>query len=119
MVDVNVSNDLLQAAAERANQEQRSVIEVINTLMRDYAEGRTWLNLPAGEQSAGAPDRWWITTGPLPAGGEKVLGPFCSQELALKVRTYLEFATQSAGRTYWVDDEPPAPAAAGTEPAGA
>ena len=54
-MDIDISNDALQAAAERANQEQRSVIDVINTLMRDYAEGRTWLNLPEGEQSAAAP----------------------------------------------------------------
>ena len=49
MADIAVSNDLLQSAAERANQEGRSLTDVINTLLRDYAEGRTWLNLPAGE----------------------------------------------------------------------
>ena len=51
MPEINIPNDLLQAAAERANQEQRSLTEVINTLLRDYAEGRTWLNLP---ESSGA-----------------------------------------------------------------
>jgi hypothetical protein len=46
MPDIRIPNDVLQAAAERANQEQRSVTDVTATLMRDYAEGRTWLNLP-------------------------------------------------------------------------
>jgi hypothetical protein len=102
MVDVNISNDALQAAAERANQEQRSVIDVINTLLYDYAGGRTWLNLPDG-----ATGRWWITTDPLSAGGEKVLGPFGDQELALKVRTYMEAAQPLVRGTYWVDEELP------------
>jgi hypothetical protein len=59
------------------------------------------------ESSSKNPQAWWITTGPLPAGGEKVLGPFCSQDLALKVRSYMEAAQRAAGdgRTYWVDDE--------------
>jgi metal-responsive CopG/Arc/MetJ family transcriptional regulator len=52
MPDISIPNDLLQAAAERANQEQRSLHDVINTLLRDYAAGRTWLNLPDGEQAA-------------------------------------------------------------------
>jgi len=46
MVDLAVSRDLLERAAERANQEKRSLTDVINTLLRDYADGRTWLNLP-------------------------------------------------------------------------
>jgi hypothetical protein len=50
MPDIRVPDDVLQAAAERANQEQRSVTDVIAALMRDYARGRTWLNLPDGEQ---------------------------------------------------------------------
>jgi hypothetical protein len=53
MVDLAISNDLFQRAAERANQEQRSVIDVINTLMRDYADGRTWLNLPGPPEDGG------------------------------------------------------------------
>lgn len=46
MVEIAISKDALNAAAEKANREQRSVIDVINTLLRDYAAGRTWLNLP-------------------------------------------------------------------------
>ena len=55
MVEMDVSRDLLEAAAERANQEQRSLVDVINTLLRDYADGRTWLNLPAGPANPSAP----------------------------------------------------------------
>ena len=55
MVEMDVSRDLLEAAAERANQEQRSLVDVINTLLRDYADGRTWLNLPAGPVNPSAP----------------------------------------------------------------
>jgi hypothetical protein len=67
-----------------------------------------WAGWITGDPDAPAPgDRWWITTDALAAGGGKVLGPFCSQELALRVRTYMEAARQSAGdgRTYWVDEE--------------
>jgi hypothetical protein len=53
MAEISVPNDLLQRAAERANQEQRSVIDVISTLMRDYADGRTWLNLPEPPEGGG------------------------------------------------------------------
>lgn len=56
-------------------------------------------------------DRWWITDGPLPSGGTKLLGPFESQELALRVRSYMETARQAAGdgATYWVDEDPAPP----------
>jgi hypothetical protein len=48
-------------------------------------------------------ERWWIATKPLHQGGEKILGPFESQELALDVRVYVEKV--NAPTTYWVDDE--------------
>lgn len=52
-------------------------------------------------------DRWWVTTGPLADGGQKELGPFGSQELAMKVRSYMELASQEhgSGGTYWVDED--------------
>ena len=40
--------DVVEAAAERANAEQRSLTEVIVTLLRDFTAGRTYLNLPDG-----------------------------------------------------------------------
>ena len=43
--------DVVEAAAERANAEQRSLTEVIVTLLRDYTAGRTYLNLPDGESA--------------------------------------------------------------------
>lgn len=52
---------------------------------------------------AAGENHWWITTCPLPAGGEKVLGPFQSQELAISVRSFVE--KDSAPRTYWVDSD--------------
>jgi hypothetical protein len=49
---------------------------------------------------------WWVCDGPLPAGGQKITGPFATQELALTVRAYVE---KAEGRTdLWVDDEPAA-----------
>jgi hypothetical protein len=58
MVDINISRDAMNEAAERANQEQRSLIDVINTLLREYAKGRTWLNLPPGpDDGTGIRDR--------------------------------------------------------------
>ena len=47
--------------------------------------------------------QWWIATAPLVMDGEKVLGPFGTQELALEVRRYVEKTTTP--RTYWVDSE--------------
>jgi hypothetical protein len=48
---------------------------------------------------------WWICTDFLRLGGEKVMGPFCSEGLALTVRYYVErctvpttYAVDSAGR---------------------
>jgi hypothetical protein len=54
---------------------------------------------PTPEQAAD----WWVCDGPLPAGGQKITGPFATQELALTVRAYVE---KAEGRTdLWVDDE--------------
>lgn len=50
------------------------------------------------------PEKWWITTAPISQLHQKILGPFGSQELALKVRGYLE--KLFANKTYWVDVEP-------------
>lgn len=47
--------------------------------------------------------RWWICTDALARGGRKVLGPFVDQELALKVRGYVEKA--EARDDLWVDEE--------------
>ena len=58
---------------------------------------------PAAESS---PQNWWITTGILALDGEKILGPFATQELALNVRRYVEKV--EAPRTFWVDQEEPA-----------
>jgi len=49
--ELEVPYDVLEAAAERANQEYRSLTDVTATLLRDYAGGRTWLNLPGTPRS--------------------------------------------------------------------
>jgi hypothetical protein len=48
---------------------------------------------------------WYVCTGPLPprGNGQKVIGPFATQELALNVRTYVEKAERRSD--LWVDDE--------------
>lgn len=52
-------------------------------------------------------ERWWICTDELTRGGEKILGPFESRDLALEVRAYVEQSPRHKPRTYWVDAEPP------------
>jgi hypothetical protein len=47
-------------------------------------------------------EKWWITDDWFDHGGVKILGPFESKELALRVRSYVEHGTQ---RTYYVDKE--------------
>ncbi len=54
------------------------------------------------ENATPSTERWWITTAAFPEG-QKILGPFESQELALKVRSYVE-RTEGHNR-YWVDEE--------------
>jgi hypothetical protein len=54
LVDLRVRADALDAAAERANEEQRSLTDVVTALLRDYAAGRTWLNTPTEEGSEDA-----------------------------------------------------------------
>lgn len=49
--------------------------------------------------------QWWITTDALAGGGEKILGPFATKELAFEVRRYVELA--EAPRTFWVDQDGP------------
>jgi hypothetical protein len=63
--------------------------------------------------AAGAPGQapasdWWVCDGILPprGNGQKIIGPFATQELALSVRTYVEKAGQRTD--LWVDDEPAA-----------
>lgn len=54
---------------------------------------------------AQAPSDWWVCDGILPprGTGQKIIGPFATQELALQVRTYVEIAE---GRSdLWVDEE--------------
>jgi hypothetical protein len=46
--------------------------------------------------------QWWITDGPLPEG-RKILGPYRSQDDAMRSRKYLEKVTKPA--TYWVDSD--------------
>ena len=51
---------------------------------------------------------WWICTDVLARGGEKLLGPFESQDLALEVRRHVEAGGLLRGkrdRTFWVDSE--------------
>lgn len=96
------------------NAEIEAMRIISDALLRQPQEARDrilrWTVDKYGSDAVSLAGHWWITTGPLPAGGEKVLGPFGSQELALKVRSYMEVAQQSDGRTYWVDDEEPADA---------
>lgn len=59
--------------------------------------------------------KWWIATDALARGGQKVLGPFESQDLALDVRTFLEAVPRHKrpdgparlAETFWVDEEVP------------
>ena len=55
----NVDRDLIEVAAERANEEQRSLSDVISTLLssllREYATGRSWLNVPPQGSGPGSP----------------------------------------------------------------
>lgn len=54
-------------------------------------------------------EQWWICTDVLARGGEKLLGPFESQKLALEVRRHVEagglLRNKKDGRTFWVDSE--------------
>lgn len=70
-----------------------------------------WAKVPPGDRHAYeaaaqavqvTPERWWIMTDWLNLGGSKVLGPFGSGELAIKVRTLLEQTTP--GVTYCVEE---------------
>jgi hypothetical protein len=47
---------------------------------------------------------WWVTTGFFGKGGEKVMGPFVSRELAMEVRTLRE--TVEGHCSYFIDSEP-------------
>lgn len=61
---------------------------------------------PAAPETPGSTPEsalWWIATGPLGAGGRKIMGPFGSQELALEVRAYIEKV--NAPTTYWVSED--------------
>lgn len=40
--------DVVEAAAERANAEEVSLTEVTAALLREYAEGKSWINKPGG-----------------------------------------------------------------------
>jgi hypothetical protein len=48
-VPLELPAEVIEAAAEKANAEQRSLTEVATVLLRDYAAGTSWVNLPEGE----------------------------------------------------------------------
>jgi len=60
---------------------------------------------PETPENAPQPASWWIATGRLRDGGEKFLGPFATQDLAMEVRRYVELV--NAPVTYWVVPEGP------------
>jgi hypothetical protein len=51
MADLRLRFEAVEAAAKRANAENRSLTEVAAALLLEYAAGRSWLNLP-GEKNA-------------------------------------------------------------------
>jgi hypothetical protein len=51
VADLNIPRGVLEAAAERASEEHRSLSEVVTALLRCYAEGQTWANLPAAGEA--------------------------------------------------------------------
>lgn len=51
------------------------------------------------------PERWWISDGDVAYGGEKILGPFGSRDLALEVRRLFEAHPDAGGLTFWVSQE--------------
>ena len=52
--------------------------------------------------SQGIETKWWITTNFFDKGGEKVLGPYASMQLALEARRAAEASTSAA---YYIDFE--------------
>lgn len=50
---------------------------------------------------------WWITTGVKTQNGRKVLGPFVTDDLAMRVRTFVEKV--EGHNRYWVEEFPTAP----------
>ena len=48
-------------------------------------------------------EQWWVTTDRLDHGGRKIIGPFKSQDLAIRVRSYVEKVENRSD--LWVDDE--------------
>lgn len=44
MPELNIPEDVLEAAAERANREHRSLVALVTEFLRDYADGRTEFN---------------------------------------------------------------------------
>jgi hypothetical protein len=54
---LDLPEDVVQAAAERANTENMSLTEVTAALLREYADGKSWANVPETEpDSAHSPD---------------------------------------------------------------
>lgn len=110
--------DLLQKAADALTACAKAALTVKPELDTPYPDRpewtpyTRWVERPTSEavelvalirkhlHSAGKRQEWWITTDALSRGGEKVLGPFGSQELAIEVRRYVE--TAEAPRTFWV-----------------
>lgn len=73
------------------------------------SEKRSMSETKTPEQTGG----WWVCDGILPprGNGRKIIGPFATQELALKVRTYVEKAEQRTD--LWVDEDEQAQDGAG------
>lgn len=63
------------------------------------------LKLAIGELALRRSNRWWITTGSFSNGGNKMAGPFHSQELAIEVRGYLERSSVAYAGKFCVDEE--------------
>lgn len=50
---LDLPDDVVQAAAARANDENRSLVEVTAALLREYAAGQSWINIPPPEVQGG------------------------------------------------------------------
>src|SRR5690242_4403831 len=80
-----------RAGGPVANRPGSSALEVHN--LRHGGETMTSDNAreaaPEGPAEPGR-DSWWIATDSLARGGEKILGPFGSRNLAIEVRVFVE-----------------------------
>lgn len=65
-----------------------------------YADLRTLLD------ALSRSTEWWISDGDANRGGEKLLGPFATRDLALEVRALYEASHRANGQTFWVSEVP-------------